>query len=130
MLWNDDVPVRRAWLIALAAALLLSSTALGWMAWERDELELYLFLIFPVLKADGLYGAASLLLAFGAIVMLLLSFFTQVPQEDRRRPERMSAGGVVLIGPIPIIFGGDRRTAVLALVLGFIALILILFLIQ
>ncbi len=122
--------MRRKWLIALAVALLLSSAALGWMAWERGELELYLFLIFPVLKADGVYGAASLLLAFAAFVIFLLSFFTLATQEGRGRSERMSAGGVVLIGPIPIIFGGDRRTAVLALVLGLMALIIILLLFQ
>ncbi len=68
--------MRREWLIALAVALLLSSAALGWLAWERGELELYLFLIFPVLKADGAYGAASLLLVFAAIVTVVLSFFT------------------------------------------------------
>lgn len=122
--------MRREWLIALAVALLLSSAALGWLAWERGELELYLFLIFPVLKADGAYGVASLLLVFAAIVIVILSFFTLAPQEGRGRSERRSAGGVVLIGPIPIIFGGDRRTAVLALVLGLMALMIILLLFQ
>jgi len=122
--------VRRELPVALAVALLLSSAALGWMAWEGGELELYLFLIFPVLKADGLYGAASLLLAFAAFVVLVLSFFSLAPHEGTGRPGRTSAGGAVLIGPIPIVLGGDRRTAVLALVLGLMALIIILLLFQ
>ena len=116
--------------VALAVALLLSSAALGWMAWEGGELELYLFLIFPVLKAEGLFGAASLLLAFAAFVILVLSFFSLVPQEGPGRSGRASAGGAVLIGPIPIVLGGGRRTAVLALVLGLMVLIMILLLFQ
>ncbi|OPX63747.1 MAG: hypothetical protein A4E30_00598 [Methanomassiliicoccales archaeon PtaB.Bin215] len=122
--------MRREWLWALAAALLLSSAALGWMAWERGEVELYLFLIFPVLKADGAFGAASLLLAFAAVVVIFLSFFIPVPKGSTGPPERPSMGGVVLIGPIPIVLGSDRRTALLALVVGLAALIIMLLFFQ
>lgn len=114
----------------MAAALLLSSAALGWMAWERGEVELYLFLIFPVLKADGAFGAASLLFAFAAVVVIFLSFFIPVPKGSTRPPERPSVGGVVLIGPIPIVLGSDRRTALLALVVGLAALIIMLLFFQ
>jgi len=122
--------VRREWLYALAVALLLSSAALGWLAWERGELEFYLFLIFPVLRAKGAYGAVSLLLAFAAVAVVFLSFFTLAPKDVTGPRERPSVGGVVLIGPIPIVLGSDRRTALLALVMALIVLIIILLLVQ
>jgi uncharacterized protein (TIGR00304 family) len=122
--------VRREWPWALAVILLLSSAALGWMAWERGEVELYLFLIFPVLMADGAFGAASLLLAFAAVVVIFLSFLILAPKGPLEPPQRASVGGVVMIGPIPIVLGSDRRTALLALVIGLASLIVILLLFQ
>jgi len=112
-------------------ALLLSSAITGWMAWEKDEIELYLFLIFPVLRADGAYGAASLLLAFAAMAVLFFAFFTWVPSENERPERRASVGGVIMIGPIPIVLGSDRRTTIYALVLALVVLtVVILLLVQ
>ncbi|HSV56426.1 MAG TPA: DUF131 domain-containing protein, partial [Magnetospirillaceae bacterium] len=115
----------------LAAGLLVSSAALGWAAWERGELELYLFLVFPVLKAGGMVAGASMLLGFAALVVFLLSFWTGGPTEGRGPEGRASVGGVILIGPVPIVLGSDRRTAFLALVVAAAAMtVMILFLIQ
>ena len=123
--------VKREWLWALALALLLSSAAMGWMAWERGEVELYLFLIFPVLKADGAYGAAAFLLAFAALVAMVFSFWTGVPKEGSEPAGRTSVGGVIMIGPIPIVLGSDRRITMIALVLALVVLmIMVLLLIQ
>lgn len=124
------ISVRREWLWALSAALLLSSAALGWMAWERGELELYLILIFPVLKAEGAYGAGCLLLAFVAAIVALSSFWTLAPREGQKTETRTSSGGVVLIGPLPIVWGSDRRTALLAVVIALIVVIMVLLLVQ
>ena len=123
--------MRREWLWALAVALLLSSAALGWMAWDMGQIELYLFLIFPVLKASGAYGAGSLLLALAALVVIFLSFFTLVPRDGSSPAGRTSVGGVIMIGPIPIVLGSDRRTTVMALVLALaVLMIIILLLVQ
>ncbi len=47
---------------------------------------------------------------------------------EERRPKRdVKAGGVVLIGPIPIVFG-ESRMAVYALILTIILIILVLLL--
>ncbi len=120
--------MRRESVWALALALLLSSIALGWMAWDRGEIEFCLFLIFPVLKAEGAFGAASLILAFAAVVVIFLSFFTLAPEQAGGRQERPSVGGVVLIGPIPIALGSDRRTALMALVIAAVVLMIIILL--
>lgn len=40
-----------------------------------------------------------------------------------RGDSNVSAGGVVFIGPIPIVFGSDRKTAYSAAVLGIILMV-------
>jgi len=123
--------VRKEWLWAFALALLLSSAILGWMAWERGEVELYIFLIFPVLKADGLYGAAAFLLVLASILVMLFSFWTGARGEGLEPGRRTSAAGVIMIGPIPIVLGSDQRTTIMTLVVAVVVLlIIILFLIQ
>jgi len=123
--------VKKEWLWAFALALLLSSAALGWMAWERGEVELYLFLIFPVLKADGAYAAVAFLLAFASLMVMFFSFWTGVRGEGLEPERRTSAAGVIMIGPIPIVLGSDRRTTIITLVMALVVLmIIILFLVQ
>ncbi len=120
--------MRREWLGVVIVALLLSSVALGWMAWGRDEIDLYLFLIVPVLKADGAYGAAALLLAFATMVLVLFAFLTWGPLENVKTEGRTSVGGVIMIGPIPIVLGSDRRTTIIALILALVVLMIIILL--
>ncbi|MCG7840718.1 MAG: DUF131 domain-containing protein [Methanomassiliicoccales archaeon] len=98
-------------LITLAAAAIV----LGGVAAGKGELELYLFLIVPFLRADGWWGAASLLLAFTAFIVLLLNLLPRTSLKVEGGRDRPSAGGVLLIGPIPIIFGTDRSTAIIVL---------------
>ncbi len=98
------------------------------MAWERGEVELYLFLIFPVLKADGAYGAAALLLAFASLMAIFYSFWTGVRREGPEPSGRTSVGGVIMIGPIPIVLGSDRRTTIITLVLALVVLMIIILL--
>jgi len=120
--------VRREWLWVAIVALLLSSMALGWMAWEKGEVELYLFLIFPVLKADGVYGAAALLLAFATMVLVLFALFAWRSPDDTKPERGTSVGGVIMIGPIPIVLGSDRRTTIIALILALVVLMIIILL--
>ena len=49
-------------------------------------------------------------------------------EEDKRKTE-VKGGGVILIGPIPIVFGSDARWAAVAIVLA-IALIVVSFLLE
>ncbi len=123
--------MRKEWLWAFALALLLSSAVLGWRGWERGEVEIYLFLIFPVLKADGAYGAAAFLLAFSSLMVMIYSFWTGARGEGLESERRTSAAGVIMIGPIPIVLGSDRRTTIIALVMALVVLMMIiLFLVQ
>ena len=123
--------MRRTALWSLAAGLLAASAALGWIAWQNGEIDLYLFLIFPVLKAEGALGAVALLLGFAALVIMAIAFWTGVAREGSKTVGKVAAGGVIMIGPLPIVLGTDRRITLLALVLAVVvltAMIMLLFL--
>ena len=121
---------------ALGVALLAVAVA-------RGEAVLYLVLIFPVIQATGP-------LAFGAIAAMfagLLLFFLAFALGPQPRPEsapgiapgppealsvesaptrRTRAGGVIFLGPVPIIFGSDAQVArwmIVAAVVLFVLLV-------
>jgi len=110
--------------LGLAAA----SAAVGWVAAGRGELVLYLFLVFPVLQAEGVWGVASVLLAFTAFVVLLIDLRYEIDTDEGGTKKSVSTGGVLLIGPIPIVFGSDRRITILALMAAVAVLAVLLLL--
>lgn len=93
-----------------------------------------LVLIFPVFS-----GSSGLFLA--GIGLIVLSFFsgfamlaltqsesmerTPATREEDGIQRKTSYGGVVLIGPVPIAFGSDKRIAFFMLVLGIAAAIIL-----
>jgi len=110
----------------LGAGLLIASAALMLLAAERGEVTFSLFIVFPVITATGPVGAMGLLLLPAALLFLFLSL---VPEGRPAERETVSAegeaessyGGVVLIGPIPILFGsakGLRGTRLLAVLVA------------
>ena len=97
------------------------------------EAEVSLFLIFPVFSgSSGLFmlGVVLILLTFitgfmllamGQIEMAAASSELQGYRYERKTGEvEKKFGGVVLIGPVPIAFGSDRKMALIMLVLGIV----------
>ena len=93
------------------------------------QAEVDLVVIFPVFSgASGLFllGTALIILSFlaGFAVLALTHTEEIVERASNSGPPRPAIetkthyGGVVLIGPVPIAFGSDKKTAVLMLVLG------------
>ncbi len=73
-----------------------------------------------------------ILLIFGIIFILLgiLGFREEELEEEEEREEvkkEVKAGGVVLIGPIPIVFG-ESKYAVIALILTIVLMVISLIL--
>jgi uncharacterized protein (TIGR00304 family) len=111
-----------AGLLALALVLLL-------VAAQRGEVTLSLFVIVPVLTATGAAGVLGILLLIPALFLLFLSLLpapSRAPQDvggaaEGGGTEERSYGGVVLIGPVPILFGsakGLRGTRTLGLLVA------------
>ncbi len=59
---------------------------------------------------------AGVLMVFTGFAVLLASLITS---GERRETERdVRGGGVVIVGPIPIVFGSDKRSAYVAAAIG------------
>ncbi|MBM3897121.1 MAG: DUF131 domain-containing protein [Thaumarchaeota archaeon] len=54
------------------------------------------------------------LLAFAGIVIIMLSFFLMFAKQ---KEARVQGGGAVLIGPIPIVWGTDKKWVFVAIAL-------------
>ncbi len=130
---------------SLAVALLAGAVAsFGW-GWLQGDLQGGLFLVFPVLIGSGPWALLGMLLLFGAFVAWSVGVVREMEErghhverqepawsEPRDEPSDgedggfFSGGGIVLLGPIPIVWGSDERTtlwiALVALVLMVVAL--------
>lgn len=54
----------------------------------------------------------------GFLLVLLATAVSGRSSEERERRTEVKGGGVVLIGPIPIVFGSDAKWATVAIVLA------------
>lgn len=100
----------------------------------------YLVVIVPVFASDNVLGILPLLAIFAGItLMALASVFTENDQDDVGKvgPEsgnishdagRAKVGGVVLIGPIPILLGSDKKMTLIAAALAIMILAIIVML--
>lgn len=104
-------PLRGAAVVAaLVGVALVASAAVA------GDVQFGLFLIVPFVTTTSPLGGLGMLLLFVAVALWA---FSRMPRHDRtpavdaaRAEEpggRARHGGVVLIGPIPIVWGSDRR---------------------
>jgi len=66
-----------------------------------------------------LAGVLLALTGFGVMVVAVLS-------QARREGAEVREGGVIMIGPVPIIFGSDMKWASVAIILAIILIVLTL----
>jgi uncharacterized protein (TIGR00304 family) len=74
---------------------------------------------------------ANLVIIVGIIAIFIgfvLVFAGTVMQASSNKTSDVKTGGIILIGPIPIIFGSDKGTIVTAVVMAIIIMILAYFL--
>lgn len=113
------------------------------MSIANDEGAVHLFLIFPVITVNSLFSGLGALFIFLTFILFFIGFaagyelvgwdeISQSPQQPARKGKpdgqephphaskrvNIKGGGVVLIGPIPIIFGSDQRLTVILVALA------------
>ena len=93
---------------ALGLASLLAGGLLLAYAAMNGDVRVGLFLIVPFVYGTGLAPFLGMLLVMAGLFMLAASTFTGALPAGEGRVESRS-GGVVLLGPIPIVWGSDRR---------------------
>jgi uncharacterized protein (TIGR00304 family) len=118
-----------------ALAALLAGLVLLAYGFSQGDVRVGLFLIIPFVYATGAAGALGMLLVMAALVLWLVGKARETTRAmppgwsaDMPPPERTTkSGGVVLLGPIPIVWGSDRRilpwmvaAGLALLVLGFL----------
>ncbi|HXW94800.1 MAG TPA: DUF131 domain-containing protein [Nitrososphaerales archaeon] len=64
-----------------------------------------------------LAGVLLVLVGFGVILVAMLS-------QARKEGVEVKGGGVIMIGPVPIIFGSDMKWASVAIVLTIVLIVL------
>jgi uncharacterized protein (TIGR00304 family) len=71
-----------------------------------------------------LLGIAIILVGF--LVVFLATVMSGRSSEEREGEARVRGGGVIMIGPIPIVFGSDARWASVAMVLAIVLIAVVL----
>lgn len=100
-----------------ALACLLSGAALMAYAVATGAARVGFFLIVPFVSGTGLLPLAAMALVFAAFVLFAFGSAkdaAHAPPLDAREhgmgeAPRGRSGGVLLLGPIPIVWGSDRR---------------------
>jgi uncharacterized protein (TIGR00304 family) len=130
---EDSLEMRPLSLISIS--ILVAGTSLVVFSVASREADVSLVVVFPVVSGSGILFLAGVALV---VVGMLLGFLLLATAQNRLIPgtedaarsgrsveERSKYGGVVLIGPVPIVFGSDTRIAYLMLAVAAVTLILI-----
>src|SRR3990172_983782 len=104
-------------LLAAGIALLAAGFALG-------EATLSLVLIIPVITATGPWSFLGILITVAGFFTTFL--FWPARMADVPQPVERRWGGVVFLGPFPIVFGSDQRVTRLMLALGVVLFLALL----
>ena len=89
-----------------------------------------IFIAFPFIAGSGIYAFLGMIFLFVSILFFIFGFGVRYEKGDMINREKTSikGGGVILIGPLPIVFGSNWKIAVVLMVVAII-LIIVTFLI-
>jgi uncharacterized protein (TIGR00304 family) len=82
-----------------------------------------------VIDAGLFYAVGVALIVLGVLVILFAVFQHSGPTDENGQEVKgghVEGGGVVIIGPIPIVFGSDKKTVKSLLVLSIVLTVLVL----
>ena len=92
------------------------------------------FIIFPFVIGSGFYAALGALLIFLSFVLFAFGMvervkeeatdYTGIPNEEEFTGKKIEGGGIVFIGPFPIIFGTSLKTVQILIIITIILMIL------
>ena len=114
--------------IVTGAALLAYCVAIG-------EMQVALLLIVPVIFGSSVLGILAIGLIIAGVFIAIADSFLSAEREsspDRlpneggltETPKRKELGGMVFIGPIPIVFGSGKKMAIFVAIIAVVVLVL------
>ena len=98
----------------------------------NGDAEAGVFIIFPFISGSGVFPLLGFIFIFTAIILYSFGFMRNITSYDsdgvptEKKPS-MKVGGVVLIGPIPIVFGPNWKIALVLMVVAIILIIISFF---
>jgi len=102
----------------------------------QGDVQTGIFVVFPFLVGSGIYAFAGVIFIFIAALFFIFGFSTRIESDELSLDQENSqpikktsvkGGGVVLIGPIPIIFGSNWKIAVFLIILAIILILVVFF---
>jgi uncharacterized protein (TIGR00304 family) len=104
------------------------------LGYLNGEVEVGIFLIFPFIIGSGIFVLVGFFLIFFAVFVSILGFGRHIRDIDDSdinkdqysisKKTSVKGGGVILIGPIPIVFGSNWKITVLLMILTTIIIFL------
>ena len=100
------------------------------------DVETGFVVVFPFIAGSGIYAFLGFIFVFISVLLFMFGFTSTVESNDFQadydgyQPSRKTSikgGGVVLIGPIPIVFGSNWKIAVILMILAIIIIIVTFF---
>lgn len=97
------------------------------------EIQGGVFVVFPFIAGSGIYALAGFILIFLAMLLFIFGFADNIKTEETYNPSEptkkssVKGGGVVLIGPIPIVFGSSWKIAIVLMILAIILILVSFF---
>ena len=96
------------------------------------QAEIGLFLIFPIVFGGGLYLLLGVLFIITSFILPFIISFTDIKKTYRKgykvekKKRETKYGGVIFIGPIPIVFGKDKSITAKMMYIGLVITVLLL----
>ena len=96
------------------------------------DIEAGIVVFIPFIVGSGIYAFLGFIFVLIATILFMFSFSRIVKSNDfqvdfdEQQPSKKTSikgGGIVLIGPIPIVFGSNWKIAVILMVLALIIII-------
>jgi uncharacterized protein (TIGR00304 family) len=95
-------------------------------------------LIIPVFSGSGIFSFVGVLCIMAALMIGFMGIAQKMAESEKSQPNEkktpsdkkpLKGGGVVLIGPIPIVFGSSPKAAMILMVMAIIIMIVAMILI-
>lgn len=90
-------------------------------------------IIFPVFSGSGIFSFLGVLCIMAALMLGFMGFAQKMAESEKSQPNEkktpsekqpVKGGGVVLLGPIPIVFGSSPKAAMILMVMALIIMIM------
>jgi len=102
----------------------------------QNDVEGGVFIVFPFIAGSGIYAFLGVISFFMTIILFMFGFTSSLgPEEldyeyEQHTPQKKTSvkgGGVVLIGPIPIVFGSNWKIAMVMMIIAIILILVVFF---